>query len=167
MATMASPPCLEATAGSVIAMATWTYPYLTVVSQWQASAYAAVKDTVARTATSVLRVTMEMPLQPKTVNVSRPGIYRNLKTPVNFSSSSDDCCRLSKLALASLSLMWACCCINYIIYMSELWIICCINIYQRRAKTGTGSPCGHLQLTKMYCCSADTQGKIKTRFNWS
>lgn len=84
MATMASPPCLEAPVGPVIAMATWTYPYLTAVSQWQASAYAAVKDTVAQSATSVPRVIMEMPLQPKTVNVSRPGVYGNLETPVNF-----------------------------------------------------------------------------------
>lgn len=72
MGSTASPPFQVAPANPVIAMATWTYPYLTAVTQSQASACAAVKVMVGQLATVVARVTMEMPLQPKTANVSEP-----------------------------------------------------------------------------------------------
>lgn len=72
MDTTASPPCQEAPASPVIAMATWTYPYLAAVIQPQASVCAAVKVMEAQLATVALKVTMEMPSQPKTASVSKP-----------------------------------------------------------------------------------------------
>lgn len=69
--TTASPPCQGAPASPVIAMATWTYPYLTAVIQSQASVCAAIEVTVGQLATVALKVTMEMPSQPKTANVSK------------------------------------------------------------------------------------------------
>lgn len=72
MDTMASPPCQGDPASPVIAMATWTYPYLAAVIQSQASVCAAVKVMAAQLATVALKVTMGMPSQPKTANVSKP-----------------------------------------------------------------------------------------------
>lgn len=72
MGSTASPPFQVAPANPVIAMATWTYPYLTAVTQSPASACAAVKVMEGQLATVVPRVTMEMPLQPKTADVSEP-----------------------------------------------------------------------------------------------
>lgn len=72
MGSTASPPFQVAPANPVIAMATWTYPYLTAVTRSQASACDAVKVMEGQLATVVPRVTMEMPSQPKTANVSEP-----------------------------------------------------------------------------------------------
>ncbi len=70
MDTTASPLCQGVPAGPVIAMATWTYPYLAVVIQSQASVCTVVMVMAAQLVTVALRVTMEMRLQQKIANVS-------------------------------------------------------------------------------------------------
>lgn len=72
MDTTANPLYQEAPASPVIAMATWTYPYLAAVIQAQASVCAVAKGMVGQHATVVLMVTMEMLSQQKTANVSKP-----------------------------------------------------------------------------------------------
>lgn len=79
MDTTASPPCQGVPASPVIAMATWTYPYLAAVIQSQASVCAAVKVMVAQIATVALKVTLGMPSQPKTANVSKPSKRKHQK----------------------------------------------------------------------------------------
>lgn len=71
MATLASPQCQVAPASPVIAMAIWTYLYLAAVMQSQDSVCAAVKVMEAQAVTVAPKVTMEMPSQPKTANVSK------------------------------------------------------------------------------------------------
>lgn len=72
MDTTASPLCQGVPASPVIAMATWTYPYLAAVIQSQASVCAVAKVMAAQLATVALKVTMEMPSQQKTASVSKP-----------------------------------------------------------------------------------------------
>lgn len=67
----ASPLCQEAPASPVIAMATWTYPYLAAVIQSQASVCAVAKVMAVGIATVALKVTMETPSQQETANVSK------------------------------------------------------------------------------------------------
>lgn len=78
--TLASPRCQVAPASPVIAMAIWTYLYLAAVIQSQDSVCAAVKVMEAQAVTVAPKVTMEMPSQPKTANVSKQTNKKRCKT---------------------------------------------------------------------------------------
>lgn len=61
----------EAPASPVIAMVTWTFPYLAAVTQSQADASTAAKVMAAWLATVALKDSLETPSRQKTASVSK------------------------------------------------------------------------------------------------
>lgn len=87
MDTSASHLCQGVPASPVIAMATWTYPYLAAVIQSLASVCAVDRAMAAPIATVALKGTMETPSRQKAASVS--------KQTSNLSVASICCCSLN------------------------------------------------------------------------